>query len=248
MCGRYSLFVDPDVIEDRFDITVEGYERRYNAAPGQSLPVITDERPETLSQFEWGLIPPWAERSSDGGHINARGETITEKPSFERAFEQTEPDVAGRCLVPADGFYEWVDVDGERQPVRITADDGVFAMAGLWAEWEPETVQTGLDTFGSSSSSGEGGDRSEVADPVRTFTIVTTEPNDLVDRFHHRMAVVLPGGEERDWLDRPSSNARELIEPYPSAEMEFEPVSRALNDPSNDSPALVEPVDVDIGT
>lgn len=242
MCGRYSLSVDPDVIEARFDVSVERYEKRYNAAPGQQLPVITDDRPDAVTTAEWGLVPSWADEKSAGGHINARGETLSEKASFRNAFEQTDPDTAGRCLVPADGFYEWVDVDGRRQPVRFTLDDGVFAMAGLWAEWEPSTVQTGLDTFGSSGSE----ESASATEPIRTFTIVTTEPNDLLDRFHHRMSVILSRGAERDWLDRPSASARELVEPYASERMTFEPVDPALNDPSNDSSDLVDPVDVDI--
>lgn len=160
MCGRYSLFVDPATIETRLDVTVEGYQPRYNAAPSQSLPVVTDDESDSLTTAEWGLIPPWADSRDDGGHINARAETVSEKASFREAFAQSGTD-AGRCLVPADGFYEWTDVDGRNQPYRVTVDGGdLFAMAGLWAEWEPETTQTGLGAFGDDGTVDATGERS----------------------------------------------------------------------------------------
>jgi putative SOS response-associated peptidase YedK len=238
MCGRYSLFVPPAELADRFGVDVSAYEPRYNAAPGQSLPVITDENADTLQSLEWGFVPPWADDNADGGHINARAETLTETPSFRGAFDQ-EPEgefTAGRCLVPADGFYEWVESDGGKQPYRVTrTDDEPFAMAGLWAQWKPSTTQTGLDSFASAGG---------VADTevVETFAIVTTEPNDLVADLHHRMAVMLDEDDERRWLQGSTAEVQQLLEPYPSTTMRAYPVSRAVNDPSNDSPALVEPV------
>jgi putative SOS response-associated peptidase YedK len=242
MCGRYSLFVPPADLADRFGVSVEGYEPRYNAAPSQSLPVITDAEPRELSHLDWGLIPTWADSRDDGGHINARGETLRETPSFRPAFEGDETNgdlAAGRCLVPADGFYEWVDRGGERQPYRVTlADEEPFAMAGLWAQWRPETTQTGLDAF-----TGTGSADSD-ADIVETFTIVTTDPNEAVADLHHRMAVVLPEGTERQWLSAPPEEALDLVEPYTGAMTSY-PVSQAVNDPANDSPEVVERVDIE---
>jgi len=238
MCGRYSLFVDPERIESRFDVTVNGYEPRYNAAPGQSLPVITDDESETLTHAEWGLIPPWAKRRDEGGHINARAETLRETASFRASFEQSG-EAGGRCLVPADGFYEWTDVDGHNQPFRVTVDGGdLFAMAGLWAEWEPSTTQTGLDAFTDDGADGT------VDETVRTFTIVTTEPNDVVDDLHHRMAVVLPRGAERGWLDAGVSAASDCLVSTPGERMDYYPVSTVVNDPSNDHPGVVKRADV----
>jgi len=155
-------------------------------APGQELPVITNEEPETIQHLEWGLVPSWADDDS-GGLINARAESVDEKPSFQAAYERR------RCLVPADGFYEWVETDDGTQPHRVTfADDRVFAMAGLWERWEPETTQTGLGAFGG------GVDDETEAGPLETFTVITTEPNDLVADLHHRMAVILdPAAAER---------------------------------------------------
>jgi len=239
MCGRYSLFAPPGDIEERFDATfADQFQPRYNAAPGQSLPVVADETRESIDEKEWGFVPPWADSKSDFGFINARAETLTEKPTFRDAFEQSSREgfQMGRCLVPADGFYEWVEGESGKQPYRVRrADDGLFAMAGLWAQWQPPTTQTGLDAFGSDGTGG--------ADPdvVETFTIVTTEPNDVVADLHHRMAVILPDGREREWLTGDVEDVSELLCPY-DGELEAYPVSSAVNDPANDSPALVEPV------
>jgi putative SOS response-associated peptidase YedK len=241
MCGRYSLFVSPADLADHFGVDTTGYEPRYNAAPGQSLPVITDEDTDRLTRMEWGLIPSWADSRDDGGHINARAETLRETPSFRPSVERAGgPLAAGRCLVPADGFYEWVDRDGGRQPYRVTlTDDRPFAMAGLWAQWQPETRQTGLDAFG------DGADDGGESDIVETFTIVTTEPNDLVGELHHRMGVILPESERERWLSAPPEAAVDLLAPYPGEEMEYYPVSQAVNSPANDSPAVAEPVELD---
>lgn len=231
MCGRYSLFVPPNRLSSRFDVSVGDYEPRYNAAPGQSLPVITDAAPDRLSAVEWGLVPPWADDRTDG-HINARAETVADRPSFRDAFEQT---AGGRCLVPADGFYEWTDENGTTQPYRVTrADETAFAMAGLWSRFEPTTTQTGLDAFAGGEVDDPG--------PIETFTIVTTEPNSLVERLHHRMAVILPPEAEPEWLTAGPERAEALLEPVPGSTLDAYPVSTAVNDPANDSPAVAEPV------
>ncbi len=245
MCGRYSLFAPSGDIEERFDATFAGaFEPRYNAAPRQSLPVIPDADPESIVSMEWGFVPPWADDRADFGFINARAETIAEKPTFRDAFraeDGREGDGslrAGRCLVPADGFYEWVETDDGKQPYRVRlADDGLFAMAGLWAEWQPERTQAGLGDFTGRAAGTDTG-----PETVRTYAIVTTEPNDLVADLHDRMSVILPGGEERRWLREDPEAVVDLLGPYPAEGMCADPVSRAVNDPSNDSPAVVEPV------
>jgi putative SOS response-associated peptidase YedK len=194
--------------------------------------VITNVAPGRVRFLVWGLVPRWADDDS-GGLINARAETVDEKPSFAAAYESR------RCLVLADGFYEWVEEGpGERKrPYRVTVGDGEpFAVAGLWERWTPAAKQTGLDEFGTGAG---GPDRS--AEPLETFAIVTTEPNELVAELHHRMAVVLPEGREREWLT--AEDPRHLLEPFPADRMRAYRVSTAVNDPSNDSPALVEPVD-----
>jgi putative SOS response-associated peptidase YedK len=236
MCGRYTLFVAPEILSDRFGVAVEAYEPTYNAAPGQQLPVITDGEPDRLSKLEWGLIPAWAETRQDGGYINARAETLMEKSSFAPAFEGTA-EVGGRCLVPADGFYEWVDTEGGTQPYRVTfADDRPFVMAGIWTRWQPPTTQTGLDAFGESGSSPD-------PEPIETFSIITTEPNDLVDDLHHRMAVILPEEQQKHWLTAAPEDAKQLLDPYPADSMHAYPVSTAVNDPANDHAELADAVD-----
>jgi putative SOS response-associated peptidase YedK len=230
MCGRYTLFVDQEDLEKRFDARfVEPFSSRYNMAPGQALPVITNDAPEEFRCLEWGLIPSWAD-DDRGGLINARAGTVAEKPSFRAAYERR------RCLVPADGFYEWVETDGGTQPYRVAfEDDRPFAMAGLWERWEPETTQTGLDAFGG------GVDGGSESGPLETFTIVTTEPNDLIADLHHRMAVILDPEREREWLT--ADDPAHCLEPYPADELRAYPVSTAVNNPATDDPSLVEPVE-----
>ena len=258
MCGRYTLFTPVSELESRFDATLDGHEPRYNCAPGQRLPVITESDPDGATWMEWGLTPPWAEERFD--LINARAETVREKRSFADAYESR------RCLVPADGFYEWVEGRGGTRPYRVAfEDDRPFAMAGLHERWrppEPDTVQTGLGTFGDGGEPAEDpvdgtepedgkgpGDGREPEDgrgpdgTVETFTVVTTEPNELVADLHHRMAVILDPDEEATWLHGDPAEAAELMEPHPAEELRAYPVSTDVNDPSVDDPTLVEPVD-----
>ena len=233
MCGRYSLFAPPADIEARFDAGFAfDFEARYNAAPSQSLPVITGEEPDTIQRMEWGLVPSFADEKTDHGYINARAETLVEKRSFADAYESR------RCLVPADGMYEWVDRSGSKQPYRVALpDDALFAMAGLYERWEPPQRQTGLGEFGGTSSNGGGQD-----EVVETFTIVTTEPNDTVSDLHHRMAVILAPDEESTWLTGDTDTVADLLDPY-DGPMRSYPVSTAVNSPSNDSPEIVEEID-----
>ncbi|WP_436929782.1 SOS response-associated peptidase [Halosimplex halobium] len=237
MCGRYSLFAPPDDIEDRFDATFEyEFEPRYNAAPSQQLPVVTGDEPGTIQRMEWGLVPSWADDRSAFEFINARAETVREKRSFADAYESR------RCLVPADGFYEWTETGGDgddKQPYRVTVGDhDLFAMAGLYERWTPPQTQTGLGDFGGGSN--PDGD----PDPVETFTILTTEPNDTIADLHHRMAVILDRDEEETWLAGDPDEVESLLDPYPAEPMRTYPVSTAVNDPGNDTPAVLEAVEV----
>lgn len=247
MCGRYSLFISPDDIEERFGgmFTFE-FEPRYNAAPGQQLPVIRDDSRASITQSRWGFVPSWADEASTN-LINARSETVEEKPAFRDAYRNR------RCLVPVDGFYEWAtagDGHGSKQPYRITrTDEQPFALAGLWETWtppSPETqaqtqIQTGLDDFSAGGSVGDP-DPDPESDPEQlvTFTILTREPNDTVSEYHDRMAVILSEAEETAWLDGVGVDA---LEPTPADALRGYPVSTAVNDPSNDSPVVVEEID-----
>jgi putative SOS response-associated peptidase YedK len=224
MCGRYSLFVAPDDLEARFDadLAVE-YRPRYNAAPAQSLPVVRDRSRGSITESRWGLLPSWADDESEG-IINARAETLEEKPAFRESYRER------RCLVPADGFYEWVETSGGKQPYRITRRDGeAFALAGLYREWTPSGKQTGLDEFG--------GDGPSDAEPIETFTVVTREPTPFMAEYHHRMALVLARDDEAAWLD--GASVEDVAVPDDDVFRAY-PVSTAVNDPSNDVPEVVE--------
>lgn len=243
MCGRFSLFEPPDLVEARFEAQFDyPYERRYNAAPGQTLPVITDEHPDAIQAVEWGLVPPWADERDDAPTpINARGETVAETASFRQSFAgvdghvDPEGEAAGRCLVLADGFYEWGATDDGKQPYRIARhDDEPFALAGLWTRWQPSTAQATLAGFE------DGGD----PDLVQTFAIVTTDANEVVEPIHDRMPVVLDRERERTWLTVEPEDAAELLTPAPADWLRAYPVSRAVNDPSNDRRSVVEEVDL----
>jgi putative SOS response-associated peptidase YedK len=228
MCGRYTLFTPPETLAERFDVAVpDDHRPRYNCAPGQSLPIVPADADE-LVRAEWGLVPEWADDDSSA-QINARAETVTERPTFRDAFEQR------RCLVPADGFYEWVEGSDGKRPHRVAfADDRPFAMAGIWTRWTPQTAQTGLSDFGGGGSTDP--------EPRETFAVLTTEPNDLVADLHGRMAVILGPDEEGTWLHGPPAEAKRLLDPHPADEMTAHEVSTRVNDVSNDAPDLVEPV------
>jgi putative SOS response-associated peptidase YedK len=233
MCGRYTLFTPQPELEERFDAHARGeIEARYNCAPSQQLPVVTNDEPEVLRSLRWGLIPSWADDDSTS-FINARSESAREKRSFREAFDRR------RCLVPADGFYEWVERAGGKQPYRVAfEDDRPFALAGLWERWRPPQVQTGLDAFG-------GGAGADDADDgvVESFTILTTEPNDLVADLHHRMAVILDPEEEATWLHGDADEAADVLGPCPDDELVAYPVSTRVNSPANDDPSLIDPVE-----
>lgn len=216
MCGRNSLFIARDDLEDRFDASVVadgGYRPRFNIAPGEPLEIITNETPESIDRFGWGLVPRWADERTEG-FINARSETAHEKPAFRDAWDERP------CLVLSSGFYEWRSANGgPKQPYRIHRDDGAFAMAGLWEE-----------------RGGDGGERR------RTVTILTTDANDVVAPIHDRMPVVLPRDAERTWLAAGPDERRALCRPSPD-DLTAYPISTFVNDPSHDDARVVEPLE-----
>ena len=201
-------------------------EPRFNVAPTQPIITIrmTDAGTRTLAMSRWGLIPSW---SKDGvaatKMINARGETLSEKPSFREAFQQR------RCLIPADGFYEWRMEEGKKQPFRIGMKGGVvFAFAGLWESWQAKQ-----DGYGY-----------EEGDLVETVTIVTIDANDKLRPIHHRMPVILPPEDYAAWLDPVNDvvNCRNLLKPYPVDLMAYYRVGVFVNNAHNDDARCIEPL------
>jgi putative SOS response-associated peptidase YedK len=220
MCGRYSFAPDLKVVNEHYDITVNDGDipPNYNCAPSQLLPVVTNDNADRISFFKWGLIPFWAKNPAIGYKmINARGETIAEKPSFKNAFARR------RCLVPADGFYEWKKLpDGKTKiPYRIFLPGRpLFSMAGLWETW-----------------------KSPEGEHVHSFTIITTTPNDLMEGIHDRMPVILEKQDEKMWLEEKNQKALlELIKPFDSNRMDAYQISSMVNSPRNNSPEIIEPV------
>ena len=218
MCGRFSLTTDEAILNERFRLAggIEPYVARYNCAPTQKLAVITSEEPRRLSYYRWGLIPFWAKDEKIGSKmINARAESIEEKPSYRNAFRQR------RCLVLADGFYEWKNENGKK-PFRITMkDQKPFAMAGIWETWKnPEGKM------------------------IHSFSIITTSANELMKSIHDRMPVILPPEFEETWLHSTDPREiRELLQPFESEKMQVYEVSKLVNSPGNDNPAVIIPMD-----
>lgn len=218
MCGRYTIIARAEEIEKRFSVEVpESYAPSYNAAPTQILPVITNKNPKGVSFFQWGLIPTWAKDKSMGSKlINARAETITEKPSFKNAFRQR------RCLVIADGFYEWKRSSKKiKIPHRILLQTKeLFAFAGLWEEYQNEKKQL-----------------------VHTFTIITTTANDTISGIHERMPVILEPDSEQEWLSPSISDSEHLrlLKPCDAHKIEFYTVSSMVNSVGNNNPKLIIP-------
>jgi putative SOS response-associated peptidase YedK len=221
MCGRYTLSTSVDKLAEEFGLAgpLPDLQSSYNIAPTQEVPaVVASNGGRRLEMLRWGLIPSWADDPEIGSRmINARSETVAEKPSFRRAFKER------RCLIPANGFYEWRKENGGKQPYYFRMKDGrPFAFAGLWESW---------DRHG-------GGE-------IQSCTILTTDANDLVSEIHHRMPVILPQEDYELWLDstlREPDQLLPLLAPYPTNDMEAYPVSRRVNNPSNNEPGCVESV------
>jgi putative SOS response-associated peptidase YedK len=221
VCGRYSLATpDHQAIRARFPIgeSVE-IRRRFNVAPtDEVLTVTTDKEGAPRGELlRWGLVPSWAKSRSIGAKmINARVETAAEKPAFRRAFERY------RCLIIADGFYEWRRTPGApKQPFHITRDDDEpFAFAGLWSIWHGDQERT-----------------------LRTCTILTTAANATIATLHDRMPVILTPGHEDEWLEleTPPERLQEILAGLPARHTELVEVSSAVNDVRNDGPECLQP-------
>lgn len=223
MCGRFTLFAPYYEIIDRFDIesafAESDYIPSYNIAPSQQVvAIINDGRKNRLGHLRWGLIPPWAKDEKIGYKmINARAETVAEKPSFRKAFQKQ------RCIIPADSFYEWQKEDGKKIPMRIKLKtDELFAIAGLWESWKSPDGKT-----------------------IHTCTAITTEPNNLMKPIHDRMPVILKKENEAAWLD-PRNNDIDflgnMLLPFDEGQMDAYSVSSAVNSPKNNEEALIVPV------
>ncbi|WP_336825303.1 SOS response-associated peptidase [Sporosarcina sp. USHLN248] len=223
MCGRFTLFAPYEEIMDRFEIAsafeATDYVPSYNIAPSQQVvAVINDGQKNRLGYLRWGLIPPWAKDEKIGYKmINARAETIAEKPSFRNAFKRK------RCILPADSFYEWQRRDGQKIPMRIKLkDDGIFGIAGLYEKY---VAPSGMI--------------------IHTCTAITTEPNELMRPIHDRMPVILHKEDEAMWLD-PKNNdihsLQSLLKPFNEEQMEAYIVSSQVNSPKNNEKALIMPI------
>jgi putative SOS response-associated peptidase YedK len=221
MCGRFTLTVNPAEVQETFSSYTfpQKFAPRFNIAPTQPVLVIPNDDQHTADFFVWGLIPMWAKDPAIGNRmINARGETLEEKPAFRSSLKYK------RCLILADGFYEWKGSEGKKvkTPFFIHMKDRKpFAFAGLWDSWN-----------------------SPDGSLVKSCTIITTEPNELTGIIHNRMPVILHPREYAKWLD-PSPQTPEqlkpLIKPFPADLMDAYPVSTLVNTPANDMPELVVP-------
>lgn len=219
MCGRFTLSQPTDAIASAFNLPeIPSLEPRYNIAPTQSIPAIllTPEQNERqLQMLHWGLIPAWAKDASISAKlINARSETASDKPSFKSALKRR------RCLIIADGFYEWQRQDGKKQPYYFRLESGQpFAFAGLWENW-----------------------RSPDGEAIASCTILTTEANDLLRPIHDRMPVILDAKDYDTWLDleiQQPELVQPLLHPYPANLMSSYAVSTKVNNPKNNTPECI---------
>lgn len=229
MCGRFSITTAPEAMRAIFHYeNIPNLEPRFNVAPTQ--PIITirmiQNRMRSLVMARWGLIPSWSKNHNTAVKmINARGETLLDKPSFRAAFKHR------RCLVPADSFYEWRTEGKIKQPFRIGMKDGsVFAFAALWESWNANQDGYGF----------------EQGDVVETVTIVTTDANAKLCPIHNRMPVILPHEDHELWLDpaNDASDCQKLLKPYPVEPMAFYRVEPFVNNVRNDDARCIEPLKI----
>lgn len=216
MCGRYSLNKSKIELEERFQAEMlPDFKPRYNIAPTQLVPVITSQSPKGFSFFYWGITPDFGKNKPVAQKlINARAESVNDKVSFKSSFEKR------RCLIPADGFYEWKKLGKKTKiPYRFTLrEDELFAFAGIWEEYE--TVSGEIQ---------------------HTFLIMTTSPNEIVSEIHDRMPVILNRQMEKKWLDNYTSESEllSILQPYPSDQMLSYTVSPLVNSVENDVPSII---------
>lgn len=223
MCGRFALYSDPFTLARRFEADAPPELRpRYNVAPSQNIPIVREEgEKRRIALARWGLIPHWAKDVKIGySMINARAETVAEKPAFRNAFRHR------RCLIPADGFYEWQTIAGSKvkQPWFIVLRDReLMAFAGLWEQW-----------------------RSSEGEELESCSIIVTDANEIMRPIHDRMPVILAPDEWSVWLNpeaKDTGGLQGLLKPYPAADnMAAWPVSTTVNSPRNDSTECMEAV------
>ncbi|MFC1607773.1 SOS response-associated peptidase [Candidatus Latescibacterota bacterium] len=220
MCGRFALPTPAKSLAEHFSTNAfPEYEPRYNIAPSQMVPAVIHENAESgrsIRLFRWGLIPFWAKDTKIGYKlINARAETLSEKPSFKAAYTKR------RCLIPTTGFYEWKKDGKEKQPYYFhMRDNSLFGFAGLWERWKGEQGLT-----------------------IDSCTIITTTPNDLVGTFHNRMPVILDPADYDSWLNMVNTDTeslQSLLIPFPADMMASYPVNMLVNSPKNEGPECIE--------
>ncbi|GGG13944.1 putative SOS response-associated peptidase YoqW [Paenibacillus albidus] len=222
MCGRFTITVTLEELMTRYlidDSKIQHLSPNYNVAPMHNIPaVIGSDSGNRLGELRWGLVPVWAKDNKIGNKmINARSETVAEKPAFKRLLKSR------RCIIPADGFYEWKKEGSSKQPMRILlSDGGIFSFAGLYDTWEdPE------------------------GNKLSTCTIITTEPNSLMADIHNRMPVILRPEDEADWLGRDNDDVQSLLgllKPYQSSKMRAYPVDPSVGNVRNNSVDLIQEI------
>ena len=223
MCGRFVQFSSIRTLENYFNIQTapEEIEPSYNIAPTQKIPVIVKKEDYQLQRMYWGLVPSWAKNLSSASRLtNARAETVATKPSFRAAFKKR------RCLIPADGFYEWKGEKGNKQPWFISLPSGQpFAFAGLWEIWKDKQALPDQPDY-------------------RSCTIITTEASKSVQDIHHRMPVILQPEAYDEWLDPENQDVQQLesiLQTRLIREFKSHPVSKLVNRVQNNSPTNIEP-------
>ena len=217
MCGRFSQTKSKHDIKKRFNVkkVPDTIVPLFNISPDGDVPVILNESPKDVSLARWGLIPSWAkEEKTQYSMINARAETLLEKPSYKRLIQRK------RCLIIADSFYEWKKINGKKAPYRIMLkNDELFAFAGLWDLWEKDGKS------------------------ITSCSIITTSPNKLCEKIHDRMPVILPRDKENEWLSEiPVEKAIFILKPYDDKEMKAYEISVKVNNPMNNSADICVPV------
>ncbi len=224
MCGRFALLTHAEALIEKFGVeeVINRPEPRYNIAPSQNVTVVVQRKARQLTEMRWGLIPFWAKDVSIGNRmINARAETVAEKPSFRNAFRKR------RCLILADGFYEWQKVGKIKIPTHIRLKSREpFAFAGLYEYWKTKSGKM-----------------------LESCTIVTTTPNDLMNPIHHRMPAILNPENEAAWLNPENEDVSQLLsmlQPYDPNQMEAFEVSDFVNSPKNQGPLCTKPVETSL--
>ncbi|MCW8815032.1 MAG: SOS response-associated peptidase [Chlorobium sp.] len=221
MCGRFVLFIPLQDVAKEFQVSQLsfGFEPDYNIAPSRNVPLVIRKTDNRLILSRWGFVPVWADDPAIGNRmINARAETVTAKPAFKKAI------TSQRCIVPANGFYEWRKTGGKKQPVYIRLkSERLMAMAGIYNTWVSPSGET-----------------------VNTFAIITTQPNELIKEIHNRMPVLLRPDQYEEWLqtEKLSPEALDAIfKPFPPEALEGHDVSPMMNAPANNSPENLEPLE-----